>query len=202
MKTLVIIGGSFNPITNAHLEMGKVVRNKLPLADIVYVPSNINYIKHWKQVNYGDNFSSKKREELLRVALLKENFLLDMRESNGELSGRTYDLVMDYKQKGYDEIFFCVGGDKVPEIPKWYKSNELLKEAKIILFERGGVELDLTHSFYKDKFDKIIKMNISNEFLEISSTKVREAFYNNKLEDVKYMIPTSTYELLQRRCYK
>lgn len=202
MKTLVIIGGSFNPITNAHLEIGRVAREMLPLADIVYVPSNMDYIKYWKNTQYGKYFSPNKRRELMVSALSFEGFLLDMREVNGELSGKTYDLVMNYKEKGYDEVFFCVGGDKISEIPRWYKSNELFDESKMILFKRGDVELDLSHPFYQDKLDKIIKMNISNEFLNTSSTKVREAFYNNKLEDVKYMIPTSTYELLRRRCYK
>lgn len=200
MKTLVIVGGSFNPITKAHLSIGQYAKQILPNADIVYVPSNMDYIKHWKNTNYGVEFSPKKREELLKIALLSEGFLLDMREANGELSGKTYDLVMDYKSKGYDKIYFCIGGDKINELPKWYKSEELLKESQVILFSRGSTFIDLSNPFYDGKVDKLIKGYIPEEFKDISSSKVREAFKNNKLEDVKDMLPLEVYNVLQRRC--
>lgn len=200
MKTLVLVGGSFNPITKAHLDLGIKTKRMFPFADIVYVPSNVKYISEWKITDYGENFPSEMREELLRVALEPLDFLLDMREANGELSGKTYDLVMDYKKKGYDNVYFCIGGDKVEELPKWYKANELLDEAKVIVFDRGETKVDLSHPFYQERLEKIVKANISNDLLNVSSTQIRKAFANNRLEDAKDMLPIEVYTILQRRC--
>ena len=197
-KEVVLVGGTFNPVTVAHLKMGQEVRKRFPEAEIVYVPSNMEYIKRWKNLDSIEGFLPHQRKEFLEIALPQLGFLLDTREMDGVLSGKTYDLVMDYKEKGYENVYFCAGYDKIEEIPKWYKAEELLKEAKLLLFNRGNAEVSLP-TFYKEKADRVVFLKMPESTRDVSSTKVRRAFQRGDAGSVEDDLTEEVFDALSNR---
>ena len=45
---IILIGGSFNPPTKAHLELAKLTREQLKAKYVILIPSKTDYLKSWK----------------------------------------------------------------------------------------------------------------------------------------------------------
>lgn len=189
--TAVIIGGTFNPITIAHLEMGHRVKDILPEADIFYVPSNLTFISKWKDLDQEDSiFSDQNRITLLKNVFARQNDfqLLDI-EYSGRTDGTTIETVRYIKSLGYTDIYICIGMDKLQEIHKWREYKDLIKMVKIILFTRNR-QYDINKFPFTDMTTKI---NLPERFQDISSTKVRNAIYNHDIESIRTIVPDEVY---------
>lgn len=198
IKTLVIIGGSFNPITNAHIYLGDEVSKMLPDAKILYMPSNLEYISNWKPIEKDEIFSNKNRNKVLQAVFNNLSYNLSNMESTGKLSGRTYDTVKYFSEK-FNHIYFVIGSDKLSEIEKWYKFDELMTLTNFIVFSRDNTKFDdiASENLKKYKY-KFIEVDMPEKYLGVSSSKVRKAYYNNTLDDVKDDIPYEVYMYLKR----
>ena len=73
-KRAVLIPGSFNPVTKAHLLMGEQARSLFPDADVWFVPASSDYIL--KKTKNEAVFSEKDRYEMLKLCTRKRGFLL------------------------------------------------------------------------------------------------------------------------------
>ncbi len=190
-NTCILFGGTFNPFTLAHLEMVKKLREDFPTEEIVIMPTNLAFIKHWKDLPGGEAFSGAGRVELIRkvVAGIDACTVSD-EEACGRLSGKTYDAVM-YLKKSYEAVKLCVGTDKLLEMLNWYHSEKLMAElAEIVVFDRGGdMPNDFPIPISKVKFD----------FADVSSTKVRECFEAGRMDELQEMVPTAVYADLVKK---
>ena len=50
MKKFAIIGGSFNPVTKAHVEIGQIAARELPGWQILYIPAPDRFLTSWKSM--------------------------------------------------------------------------------------------------------------------------------------------------------
>lgn len=50
MKKFAIIGGSFNPVTKAHVEIGQIASKELPGWQILYIPAPDRFLTSWKSM--------------------------------------------------------------------------------------------------------------------------------------------------------
>lgn len=102
----VLIGGTFNPYTNAYKEMAVSARRLLPSADIIYIPSNLKFIAGWKELPHNKVFSGYNRIELISESIKDINncYVSDI-ESTGKVSGRTY-VTIQYFQRGKHYSFY------------------------------------------------------------------------------------------------
>lgn len=199
----VLVMGTFNPITNAHINMGKVAyeyfNSNNEDVDIIYIPNNFSFISNWKYIDKEDKiFTNESRLKLLHEVLdSNSNFIINIVESTQVVDGKTYNTVDYMKYLGYKNIYIAMGTDKLPELEKWYRINDILSENKILLFDRGEDTLDsLNIPFLKSYRDRFIEFNSNNNLKYVSSSNVRDAFYNNKLDNVKDAIPIEVYNYL------
>lgn len=70
-EMLILIMGTFDPPTNAHIAMGTTLAGRFPDADILYVLSGDTYLKTWKGYSDGEVPDIHERAVLLEGALLK-----------------------------------------------------------------------------------------------------------------------------------
>ena len=54
MKKFAIIGGSFNPVTKAHVEIGQIASKELPGWQILYIPAPDRFLTSWKSMEKSD----------------------------------------------------------------------------------------------------------------------------------------------------
>jgi nicotinate-nucleotide adenylyltransferase len=131
-----ILGGTFDPVHNAHLAMARAAREALDLKRVLFVPTgNPQYRKPAVA-------SGRHRVEMLRLALAGEAaFEVDPRELQPGASGYTVDTLRALHAEGMDDLYLLMGADQYAKLGSWHNPQELLRLAKIAVFPRPGVEL-------------------------------------------------------------
>ena len=200
MKNAVLIPGSFNPVTKAHVAIGIWVKEHIESlgispeeTEIFYVPSNMTFMEQWKPVERL--FDEAERLELLRRAVSPLGFQVLPIEAEGLVDGRTYHTVCYLKERGYDRIFLCFGEDKYSEFPSWYRYRELIQSATILLFPRSPESYRATAGDIAVGPDEGIRL-VAAEIPPISSTMVRNALRGRDAEAVRRLVPEPVARLL------
>lgn len=199
MKKAVLIFGTFNPITAAHVDLGILSASKIPDADIYYIPSNIEFMKKWKNVE--DILTDKERVDLVRKTVKPHGFFVCDAEVMGVVDGKTYNTILYLKEEyKYDEIYICCGYDKLEELHLWYRATKLVKENQFLIFSRNGLGLkDCECPFVLAHKSHFLEMDGKQSNQYISSTKVRQAFLGGRLEEVKEYVPKTVYDYLKKK---
>ena len=146
MIKLGFFGGSFNPVTNAHLDLIKDVIKKENLSKVYFVPMGNFYHKK-------DLIPSKHRIEMLKLALKNEDKIeiLDISNNTKEMCAIDSFQIIDEKFKDY-ERFFIMGSDNYKKISNWKESEKLIHDYKyIILDRRSGDTKDISASLVREK---------------------------------------------------
>lgn len=193
-ERVVLVIGTFHPVTNAHLRMGEIAKEIYPEADVVYVPSNEKFMKKWKK--NIDFLNDSERMFLLHKAVSMKGFLANSIELQGKVDGTTIQTVEHFKQE-YEKVTICLGMDKMAEVHKWHKADKLFYENDFIIFTRNEEYLDDVESDFVKKYRFHMKeVPLERKYQDVSSTKVREAYEQGMLDDVKHIIPIVCYDYL------
>lgn len=191
MRKIGIMGGTFNPVHNAHLIMARYAKEQYGLDDIIFMTSGNP--PHKKNMDMPD---AKVRHEMLKAAIGKDtDFIADDYEVN--LSEYSYSVnTLRHLKKLYpdDSIYFIIGGDSLCDFPKWYKPQEILSLCTLLVYPR---RTDTTASINKVKemYGGDIFL-INSPEIEISSTEIRKRLAEGK--SVRHMIPDSVLEYIRK----
>lgn len=188
--------GAFNPPTNAHIAMGLAAQqalNEKPW-NIVYVPSGESYIRSWKGYDSDNMFPPKDRYELLKTAVSSYEFGVAKVETLG-ITTKTYDTL---EYLGFDDAVLCLGTDNVAQMKKWYRYEELLPKITLMVFDRSECrpfdDLDVKEIMSMAK--SCITVELSCDYVGISSSLVRESMADGDLGMVERLVPENVYEYL------
>jgi len=197
-RPLVLIGGSFNPFTNAHKAMALAVREYLPTATIAYVPGNLKYLTKWKALPEDLVFCGENRIELIEECVKDiEDCHVCGCEAIGPCSGKTYDtvnwLTLGFRTK--DDIYLCIGTDKLSEIETWFNARKLIERVKFLVLTRGSSIDDCKSEFIKKHRERFIE--ISFDYLDVSSTKVRDLYKEGDFSEIEKLVPEPVYNYLE-----
>lgn len=199
MKKAILISGAFNPITNAHVEMGRLLHEKYPEYDIIYSVTSDEYLEgSWKGANCY--LSSATRTALVKQSVdsqyckvIEECQLYRKLESTWTYDICNY-LCDNTANTPYEELIVCVGADKLKALHKWYKADKLLSSYNFVVFNRyHRCKFPQSLSQYEHKFTQL---TLPEEYQDISSTQVRNAWFSNTLDSVHNVIPLPVYNFL------
>ena len=159
MKKFAIIGGSFNPVTKAHVEIGQIAARELPGWQILYIPAPDRFLTSWKAMEKNDILSGEQRLNLLRKAVEPHGFLCEDCEVHLKTSAKTYDTMQYLRaQYGQDtQLVYVCGTDKLSR-----EGDEPEKMIEKI-------------SFLKERRDRILISHEPRIYPDFSATKVRES---------------------------
>ena len=171
MTMIIVFGGAFNPVTNAHLEVCDFVLQKYPGATFVFLPVSSAYTKS----DLASNFD---RVNMLNIAIEgKENVeISEMEISDSDYLG-TYQSLIRISDAYNDEVAFVVGADNLINMHKWINIHGLLSEFKIIVLGRYDLHINdlIDHNpvlnRHRQQFITYPEFN-----MEMSSTYFRETF--------------------------
>ncbi len=179
-KRVGLLGGTFDPIHNGHIEIAKLARDLLDL-DIVYlVVANDPYQKSDKQ----EISNAWARYRVAKAAVAGEP---KIKVSTIELDrkGKSYsiDTVLELKSKhSYAEIFMIIGSDIVENLNTWEKFEELGQLVTLVVFDRKSASQKARQpSISSDFFPNQIYLGqeIVNTIPQISSSGLKELIVNN-----------------------
>lgn len=167
-----IFGGSFNPPHKMHLEIAQKLIKEKYIEKIIFVPTGDKY-------NKKDLLNGRHRYNMIKEMIKeKENLeVSDFEIKNG--CKYTYET-LDYFQNRYpnDIIYFVLGRDNIEQLDTWMKKDYLLEKYFFLVIGRGRTSLDEVFKKYKENIDHLIVTSIKTK--DISSTKIRECYHNNK----------------------
>ncbi|MBQ7244404.1 MAG: bis(5'-nucleosyl)-tetraphosphatase (symmetrical) YqeK [Bacilli bacterium] len=139
MESLIIYGGSFDPIHNGHLRIARAASMMLN-ADVVFVPAKT---PRWKT----PEATPKQRLEMLTLALKKEgspSFYIDLFEMKSKADfNYSIDLVrhMALTHKN-TKLYLLIGADEVNSFPNWKDAEAICKLATPLYVSRPNVTID------------------------------------------------------------
>ena len=181
MKT-GIMGGTFNPVHNAHLLIAEMAREEYGLDRIIFITGG-------NPPHKTSNVSAEHRFNMTHLAI-EDNEYFEDDDFEIRRSEKSYTLhTLKYLKDQYpeDELFFIIGENSLSDLPKWYKPEEILELCSLLVFARKSHE---TFSGTLNEMREKYKANIypiSAPIIEISSTDIRNRIRDTKT--VRYMLP-------------
>lgn len=183
-----IFGGSFNPIHKSHIKIVKAVLDKNIFDEVWIVPCYAH--------NFGKSLENYE-DRVKMISLAFEDFpkikICEI-EKGRKGTSKTYDTILELREKYNHEFVVIVGSDILYEIDKWSNSEKLLKEVSFVIYEREGFP-----SFRKEGM-KILSV-VSEKIDDISSTEIRKRITESlRIDDLvpekveEYIIKNSLYK--------
>jgi len=172
----VWLGGSFDPVHLAHLQMITHVYHELmrafPNVDIIakLLPTAGSPLK-------TQPTSNQQRLEMLRLAIDDVPFLsIDETELQCQPPVYSFHTLSEFKQRyPNDLLIFVLGQDSVEQLDKWYRGFELLSLTNLWVLPRpdfGSLSHNLTHTLHQNlnqnalaNTDKPPSINIDNRLV-------------------------------------
>lgn len=201
MKYILVLQGSFNPITKAHVELIEIVYEYFnsigyKIEEKLIMPTSDKY--PWKTLE-----SNIHRTNMINIATNDKNIKISNIEIDKYEWIRSQEAMKILKSKYTEEtlIYIC-GGDKVVELEKWknyYESiTELNKYCTIVCVPRFGY--DHIEALKKLKLEKLVNILPINYDNNTSSTYAKNNINNNnKLKEyldenvIKYVQKNKLY---------
>jgi nicotinate-nucleotide adenylyltransferase len=122
-----ILGGTFDPVHNAHLAIARAALEQLQLERILWMPTGS------PKYRAPARTSAAHRVAMLRLALEGEpRYVIDERELAPGHSGYTVDTL---KSLGGKPVLL-LGGDQYAKLETWHRWREVLELAEIAVFAR------------------------------------------------------------------
>lgn len=145
-----ILGGTFDPVHNGHLALGRAVRHDLNLDAVLFIPAFLPPHKYTHRITPFAH-----RVAMLRLAIEHEpSFIVSDLEAKRQGPSFSIDTLRTLRAvlAAETELFFMVGMDAFAEIATWKEYDRLLDHCHFVVVERPdqcGVSLaDLvTRSF-------------------------------------------------------
>jgi nicotinate-nucleotide adenylyltransferase len=132
---LGLLGGTFDPPHYGHLLAAQEAACQLRLERVLFLPARQNPLKQGAP-------SSEARHRCEMVALaIDDNPLFQLSRLDLDRSPPSYtvDLLRTLKSDASApdrELYFLVGADILPELPRWHRTDEILRLARLVVVNR------------------------------------------------------------------
>lgn len=195
MKTIGIMGGTFDPPHLGHLHIAKAAYEQTDLDGVLFIPNGVPAYKAAER-----RISSKEDRCRMVELLIQEYPWCEMSMLECERTGNTYtadtleQLFVRQKEVSYQLI---VGSDSFRSMEKWYHPERIFQLAGVIVLlrDRDTVKsLDGVVQHYEQKYGARICV-IACETCEISSTQIRQMCAEG--ESLAGLVPESVEEYIR-----
>ncbi len=190
-KRVCLFGGTFNPVHLGHLILANTVLETFEFDKVIFIPSYIQPLKSPQELAPPDD-----RVIMLKLAT-RDNPKFTVSDIEIRRKGKSYTIeTLRYFKKKFDNLYFVIGADNIKEFHKWKEPDAILEIAKIIVTNRGGLDIKVPS---KIRGKKILTCQIPQ--IEISSSIIREKIQGNK--SIKYLVPESVENyIIKKNLYK
>ncbi len=188
-------GGSFNPVTNAHLNIAKLVQEKYGLDKVVFVPMGDHYPKL-------ELAKEEYRYEMLKIVTNKED---NIEVSDIELNlpnSLTMLQAFEKIQKQYANIqpYFIIGADNLDKLVNLDDFEILARNYQFIVIGRNSINIQEKISLNPilERFKAHFNILEDNPYENISATSARNALKNGNSNHISNIIPCEVEEYIRR----
>jgi nicotinate-nucleotide adenylyltransferase len=209
MSPIGIFGGTFDPIHYGHLRTAFEMLQALEFGEVCFIPSG-------DPPHRGETFADAElRLEMVRVATVDQpGFVVDDRELRRDGPSYTIDTLESFREEqGDTPIGLIVGMDAFLGFTSWYRWDEILDMAHIVVAHRPGWkapdigalgELITEHGTHRIEDlhanrNGYVHIHAVTQ-LEIASTEIRELVAVGR--DPRFLMPDAVRDvILNSNCY-
>lgn len=175
MAKIGILGGTFDPIHNGHLALGKQAYKEFGLDRIWFMPSGTPPHKKDHRITEGMS-----RRNMVRLAVADIPYFMcsefELQRKGNTYTAQTLTLLrLEYPQ---NEFYFIIGADSLYEIVHWYCPEQIMEQAVLLVagrtYKRRRQKLEAHITFLTHRYGaRIYPIHCPN--MDISSRGIREA---------------------------
>ena len=166
MPAIGILGGSFDPVHNAHLALAHSALEQLKLDKILWIPGGTPPHRAPPQA------SAEQRAAMLQLAIAGEpRFALDTRELKKTSPSYTVETLEELRSElgAHATLVLLIGADQYARLDTWHRWKSLFDLARIAVFARPGLEI----APGKDAVTAQEVVTVAMTPMDISSTAIR-----------------------------
>lgn len=197
---LGILGGTFDPIHNGHLNAAIHVYNTLKLDELRFMPCN--HPPHRKP----PIASAQDRINMIKLAIKNyPGFIIDDRElKSNEISYTVNSLSAIRQEVGNTTVCLILGYDAFSQLHTWHESKKIIQLAHIIVVDRPDKIIN-KNEFLKYEItdpNELKKQNAGFVYFEnnipinISSTLIRNKLKNK--EELNTLLPATVLNYIEK----
>jgi len=204
-----ILGGTFDPVHNAHLVAAQTVRTQCNLDEVWFMPTSIPPHKTNREIS-----KVKDRLSMLRLAMHGQEGL-DVSTIELDRTGITYTVhtlqLLQIQQSfnpicaARDEFYYIIGADVVFDLLQWKDCARVFQLCQFIAMMRPG--------FDRAKFDAEIKLLkyvhgvkitcVDIPQMDTSSSEIRSFFLENRAAEAATQLPKEVFDyIMKHELYK
>lgn len=188
---IAILGGTFNPVHNGHLNIAEEVKSRFGYQRVVFIPANIPAHKKM-EVDIGADH----RLQMLELAAAPyPDFVVDDCELRRGGTSYTIDTVRElsgsYPIEGKPGLI--IGDDLVEDFNSWRNVEKLVEMVELIVAHRESqknIAID-----YPCRY-------VDNSLFPVSSSQIRQALQSGGTsagrESVRNWLPPHVFDYIQR----
>lgn len=199
MRRIGLMGGTFNPIHNAHLKLAEAAMAEYQLEQVLFMTSGNP--PHKREAAVLDK-TIRHRMVVLATAPYSGFTPCDYEVRQAAYSFTVHTLQYLKQALPDAELYFIIGADSLHQFKDWHMPQEIAKLCTLLVFPRSGFDLQRDMEAVRAQFGAAVR-ELRGVLLDCSSTKLREWIAAGR--DIAPYVPAAVgafikkYGLYQRR---
>lgn len=195
-KKLGIMGGTFDPIHNGHMETAEFVYQQMGLEKVVFIPANIAPHK------IGMEFAEAEHRYQMTVLATQDSSHFSVSDIEIRRKGvsYTYDTVATLKEQyGAEyELYFIIGADSVAKLDTWTKVRDIMGLCTFVAATRPGFAptVDKVIEYFGELGRTRIQW-LNTPGMDISATDIRQRVREKR--SIKGLVPVAVEQYIYQK---
>ncbi|MBP5662526.1 MAG: nicotinate-nucleotide adenylyltransferase [Clostridia bacterium] len=183
-----ILGGTFDPVHNGHLDMARFCQEAFALDRVMFLP--LGDAPHKTHIT-----SKRLRAAMLRAALVDQpNFVFCDMELKRRGKTYTVETLKTLTEQAPDTYYYIIGGDTVGALLTWKDPEEVFRMTEFIVVDRHGYD---SQADAAQAISMGARLHFTHhEGLDISSSQVRTRVKEGL--DIDTLVPLKTAEVIRK----
>ncbi|HTD76743.1 MAG TPA: nicotinate-nucleotide adenylyltransferase [Chloroflexota bacterium] len=197
MIRLGLLGGTFDPPHYGHLLAAQEVAWRLHIDRVLFLPARQNPLKRGEPSS-----SAEDRCEMVALAVADNPiFELSRLDLDRPPPSYTADLLRALQSPEH-ELFFLVGADILPELPKWREPQQIVQLARLVVVNRPGApspDMERVEAVLPGVRERVDRVQIPG--VDVSSREIRKRVAAGR--PIRYLTPPAVERyIIDRRLYR
>lgn len=200
---IVVMGGSFNPPTIAHLKMMQSALDQLGAEKGFFVPTADKSLRRkMRRAGFPEEVLPEETRMEMLSTMAEEDPRLEVTDVEFQHPKHWYaQETMGYIQEQYPEaeLFFLIGSDNLENYARAFRLVEFLEKYRYAVVDRGDGDLDAILREIPaawERRERFSYVTPPEGIMKISSTQIRERL-RNRAGGVEELLHPKVMELLQ-----
>jgi len=194
-KRIGLLGGSFDPVHRAHIELAKIALNHLALDEVQLLPA--------KQPWQKPTLSASASDRLIMLQLAVQSTPgLTINAIELDRPGKTYTLDTLKALPAENQYYWLLGADQLTNFPTWRGWQEIAQRVTLVVANRPGSELRIPAPLQAQiTAGQARVQTLPFEALDVSSSQLRQALGRGESADA-WLAPAVANYIKQHQLYQ